>query len=48
MGAYVFGGQLMIGGCMRTFTRRDALKRHVDNPNIPLEMWIRKDSRHTV
>ena len=34
-GAYLFKGQLMIGGCLDTFARRDALKRHVDNPNIP-------------
>ena len=34
-GAYDFRGQLMIGGCMKTFARRDALKRHVDNPKIP-------------
>lgn len=33
-GAYMYKGQLMIGGCMKTFARRDALKRHVDNPNI--------------
>jgi hypothetical protein len=34
-GAYDFRGRLMIGGCMKTFARRDALKRHVDNLNIP-------------
>ena len=34
-GAYKFRGRLMIGGCMKTFARRDALKRHVDNPKIP-------------
>jgi len=34
-GAYLFKGQLMIGGCLTAFARRDALKRHVDNPKIP-------------
>lgn len=34
-GAYMFRGRLMIGGCMMTFSRRDSLKRHVDNPDIP-------------
>ncbi|KAK7056940.1 hypothetical protein VNI00_002658 [Paramarasmius palmivorus] len=31
---YMFGGQLRIGGCQMTFSRRDALKRHLDNPNV--------------
>ena len=30
-GADEFGGRLTIGGCMKTFSRKDALKRHVDN-----------------
>jgi len=31
---YMFDGQLRIGGCLQTFSRRDALKRHLDNDKI--------------
>lgn len=41
---YVFLGLKRIGGCMQTFSRRDALKRHLDNANVtcvgrPTEAW---------
>lgn len=32
--AFEFQGQWRIGGCVRTFSRRDALKRHLDNCNV--------------
>lgn len=32
---YLFSGVWRVGGCQRTFARRDALKRHLDNSNVP-------------
>ncbi|KAF4604084.1 hypothetical protein EYR40_001267 [Pleurotus pulmonarius] len=31
---YQFAGEQRYGGCLKTFSRRDALKRHLDNPNV--------------
>ena len=33
--------RLMIGGCLKAFTRMGALKRHVDNPNVSCVGHIR-------
>jgi hypothetical protein len=32
---YEFDGQEYIGGCLANFARRDGLKRHLTNPNVP-------------
>ena len=31
---YLFRNEWRLGGCLRTFSRRDALKRHLDNSNV--------------
>lgn len=33
-GQYLFRNECRVGGCLRTFSRRDALKRHLDNSNV--------------
>lgn len=42
---YQFLGHQRIGGCEGYFSRRDALKRHLDNPNIPCIGWASKASQ---
>ena len=37
--SFKFLGQERIGGCRRTFSRRDALKRHLDNVNGTCVGW---------
>lgn len=37
--SFEFLGQERIGGCRRTFSRRDALKRHLDNANGTCVGW---------
>ncbi|KAI0781964.1 hypothetical protein C8Q75DRAFT_701045, partial [Abortiporus biennis] len=31
---FIWKGKALIGGCLASFSRRDALKRHLDNPNV--------------
>ena len=39
-GGYIFEGQLMIGGCLKTFSRPDSLARHLRNLSCVGEMKL--------
>lgn len=42
---YTFLNQWKIGGCRRSFSRRDALKRHLFNPNVRCVGWELVDAK---
>lgn len=40
--SFIFLGQERIGGCQQSFSRQDALKRHLDNVNVLCVGWSYK------